>query len=1207
MGLLQPGQCVKHYLVLDKIGQGGMGAVYKAEDRKLGRFVAIKFLPEDAAQNEKAKSRLLQEARSASVLSHPNIVTIYSIDDHDGQDFIVMEYVEGQTLRGVIERGGLPLAQLFDLALQLADALATAHSYGIIHRDIKSENILLTPSGRAKVLDFGLAKSVKPTIEKLGEEAPTRIDITRAGALIGTVPYMSPEQTRGEPLDAASDVFSLGCVLYEAATGRLPFIGASALAVMHDIASVDPPPPSALRPDIPVEFDLVVERALAKDKGQRYASGAELAEALKILQASSSLSGERRPLAETPIAQPSIEEHAAPVGRAPELKKLGELLQRAIGGSGRVLFITGEPGIGKSALVSHFMRRTRQENPGLVISRGRCVEQYGTGEAYLPFLDAIGALLTSAGRERIIALLRTYAPTWCLQFPAAFVSSTAFEKAQEVSAGATKERMLREMGDMLAALAATSPVVLVLEDLHWADASSVDLLRHLSERISDQHLLIVGTYRAGDVELNDHPIRMCKLEMEAHNLSEEIELASLTRRNVEVFLDSRFNPNDFPAELAALIHDKTEGHPLFVTSLVQFLVERGDIAGAGNRWALVRPLAAMDMEAPENVRSMICKKLESLADDDRRALQYASVEGEEFLSTVVAELLGTDDLELEERLAEVEKNYRLIEKMGEEELPDGSLVTRYRFSHALYQNVLYADLVSKRRMLLHRQAGAKLAAHYGQQSSRIAAQLAVHFERGRDYERAAQHHERAGDNAANLYASAEAAEHYGRAISLIEKLPEEQRGTPLLTFYQKRGKANLALGRFTEAVEDYTEMLDEARRQGSPNQESAALNALSMTLFYSHRLDEITERADEILRAAERAQSDALRIEAMQVLALKHLGSGELAEAKRMLDDIISSARTLEHKPVLLTGLAWRGILHFFQTEYLEAEAMLLETQNLARELHDAFLLLESYFVLGMVRGNQGRMSEALSTFEEALEIARRYGDQFWSPRIPNCIGWLYRELLDFEQAVSYDRQGLEVGRTANVLEAQANSLINLGIDHRHTGESEQTASVFREVENIFRRDAWFRWRYNIRLQAGACEHHLAGGDLVKAEEHAERLLETAAHYGARKYIAVAHKLLSEIAVARNDFQTAEAELDAALGEIETHPVPIVAWKVYAAVGRLRARTGDEGEARRAFARAADIVQEIAGNVREERLRSVFLNAAPVREVLENAGEAVAA
>ncbi|MBA3321230.1 MAG: AAA family ATPase, partial [Pyrinomonadaceae bacterium] len=787
-----------------------------------------------------------------------------------------------------------------------------------------------------------------------------------------------------------------------------------------------PPPPSALKPDLPREFDVIVELALAKDRERRYQSASELAEALRSLKGAAAQQNFDGLMVTSGKPAPGIESESF-VGREAELMKLDELLRKAISGSGSVVFITGEPGIGKTAFVERFLHHARKSYSGLLAARGRCVEQYGTGEAYLPFLDAIGALLAGPGRERTVAFLRTYAPTWCLQFPAALISTAAMESLQQETGGVSKDRMLREMGDALRALAANTPTVLLLEDLHWADPSSVDLLRHLCQRAGDLRLLIVGTFRPDDVELSDHPLKSYMVEMRAHNLCEEIALGALDAEHVARYLDARFSPHDFPAELSALIGRKTEGHPLFATSLVDFLAGSGGIVKSGDgRWSLARPLSEMDVEAPESVRSMIRKKLEALSEEDRLALQYASVEGEEFLSTVVAHLLDTDDLALEERFAVVERMHHLIVARGEEELPDGTLATRYRFAHALYQNVLYGDLISKRRIQLHRKAGEQLARHYGAQTARIAAQLAMHFERGRDFGRAVEHLTHAAGNAAKLYANAEAAEYYGRALGLVEKLPDEEQEKTRLELYQKRGAAHLALGRFQPAVDDYTEMLDAARRLGSPAAESAALNALTMTLFYSHRLDEITARVDEVLRAAERAGSEALRVEALQVIALKHLGYGELDQARPMLDEIIGSARRLAHKRVLLTGLAWRGILHFFQTEYTLAEEMLTEAQSLAKELHDGFLLLESYFVLGMVRGNQGRMSEALATFNEGLEIARRYGDQFWSPRMPNCIGWIYRELQDFDRALEYNQQGLEVGREAQVLEAQANSLINL-------------------------------------------------------------------------------------------------------------------------------------------------------------------------------------
>ncbi|HMH42821.1 MAG TPA: serine/threonine-protein kinase, partial [Pyrinomonadaceae bacterium] len=336
-------QMFLHYRVVDKIGSGGMGEVFKAEDTRLGRTVALKVLPTKANDDATAKRRFLKEAQAASALNHPNIVTIHAIEEADGVDFIVMEFIEGQTLKAMIEgEGALPLANLLDVGIQVAEALGAAHEIGLVHRDVKAANIVVTPRGRAKVLDFGLAKIVLTIADGVDAEAPTLMNLTGEGTVLGTAFYMSPEQTRGETLDARSDIFSLGSVLYEAATRSLPFTGPSILGVMHAIATADPTPPSRVRPELPREFDLIVERALAKDRERRYASVDEMGEALRNLRAS--LTGQWTGI---PIIYDKdlIESSGnAFVGREPELKKLEEFLEQAIAGAGRVVFITGEPG-----------------------------------------------------------------------------------------------------------------------------------------------------------------------------------------------------------------------------------------------------------------------------------------------------------------------------------------------------------------------------------------------------------------------------------------------------------------------------------------------------------------------------------------------------------------------------------------------------------------------------------------------------------------------------------------------------------------------------------------------------------------------------------------------------------------------------------------------------------------------------------------------
>ena len=1191
-----------HYRLVSKIDSGGMGEVYKAEDTKLGRAVAIKLLLASDNQKSTARRRFLQEAQSASALNHPNIVTIHAIEEADGLDFIVMEMVEGTTLKSLIYgEGALPLMRLLDLGIQTAEALEAAHEINIIHRDIKSSNILVTSRGQAKVLDFGLAKTVRTIASSVDHDAPTLTNLTDEGTVLGTAAYMSPEQTRGQVLDRRSDIFSLGCVLYEAATRTLPFTGPSMLAVMHAIATHAPSPPSLLRPDLPKELDLILERAMAKDKEKRYSAAAEMAHALRSLR--STVTGEW--LGGPIIFDKDLAGSSSTpfVGRGPELSKLEGILQQAIDGSGRIVFITGEPGIGKTSLGDEFLKRARARFPGLSVSRGRCVEQYGTGEAYLPFLDAVGSLLEGPARDRLAAIMRTSAPTWCWQLPTAFTSTGAIETLQQETIGATKERMMREMGDALALFATTSPVVILLEDLHWADPSSVDLLRHLCQRISNQRLLITGTFRPEDIERSNHPLKGLKDEMQTHQLCEEMALDSFTVSHIQDYLNDLFAPHGFPPEFAERIHEKTEGHPLFAMNLLQYLQERGDIAKTNEHWSLSRPLAEIELEVPQSVRSMISKKVDALGENERRTLEYASVEGQEFLSTVAARLLGVDEVDLEELLARIEKNHRMIVSRGEEELPDGSLATRYRFAHALYQNFLYDGLVTKRKTMLHKQAGETLLQHYGKRAPHLAAPLALHFERGREFPRAVEFLIHAGDNATALYANAEAAEHYTRALGLAEKLPAEGQAETKATLYAKRGATNMALSRFDESIDDYRRMLKHQQVFDSPEKQAGGLIALATTLFFAHRLEEMELRVNEALDAAKRAGSEKLRLDTMGLMALKHAAYGELAQGRPILDDVIKSSRAIDHKQGLLTGLTWRGCIHFFQTEYELAIECELEARKLASKLRDGFLLLTSMFFLGLSYGNLGRISDAIATLEEAIQMAGRNGDGFWFPRMPNCIGWMHRELQDFEGALKYDQEGLRIARQYHVLEAEANSLINLGIDHTIGGRPDETAAAFSETRNIFEHDAWFRWRYNIRLEAATGWHWLRQGNVDKAEEFSRRLLDTANEHQVHKYIAEAHRLQAQIAIVRGDFDTAASEFAKGLEELEAHPAPLVAWRTYADLGHLHQKRGEATSAQSAFRRAAEIIDACAASVSDEVLRASFLNSQIVREVKAGAGK----
>ena len=274
---------ISHFRILEKLGSGGMGEVFRAEDITLGRLVAIKFLPEKFSRDSQAVERFRREARAISVLNHPNICTIYETGESDGQHFLAMELLDGHTLRTYLHTQPLTVPTILDFAFQIADALDAAHSRGVIHRDIKPENIIVTARGQIKILDFGLAKLTEayflvPEIAGASAftTAPSMESLTNPGTTPGTVAYMSPEQLRGEPIDARSDLFSFGCVMYEMATKRRAFEGETYPAIIHSILHSNPVDAAAVNRNVPPQLDRIISKALQKDPGTRFASAAEM-------------------------------------------------------------------------------------------------------------------------------------------------------------------------------------------------------------------------------------------------------------------------------------------------------------------------------------------------------------------------------------------------------------------------------------------------------------------------------------------------------------------------------------------------------------------------------------------------------------------------------------------------------------------------------------------------------------------------------------------------------------------------------------------------------------------------------------------------------------------------------------------------------------------------------------------------------------------
>ena len=443
-----------------------------------------------------------------------------------------MELLPGETLAARVRRGPLSPAEALDVAEDLLAALGALHEAGVVHRDLKPSNIFLTPHG-AKLLDFGLAR------EQPGDVAralATATDNTRPGLIIGTPGYMAPEQILGRPVDARADLFAAGVVLYEALVGQPPFPGENAVQALSRTLYDDPPPLAGT--PVLAALDAPIRRAMAKKAAERYGSARDMAER----PAGGGEDGRAR------LPDPGPRGVRRSGGGARAGWTSGS--PRPWRGPGSVAFVTGERGVGKTALVGEFLRRVRAGGSPATVVAGRCREAAGPGEAFQPFYDALGRLLTSRGRDQASELLRTYAPTICVQMPAGLMPDPDGSLHRQ-AAGATKERFIREAGDFMKAAGRGFPIIFFLEDLQWADAASVDMLHHLGCRLARQRMLIVGTFRQADVDAASPSHEALRRRPPARGAARELAVGALTPENVEAYLGGRFPRTAFRPSAAA--------------------------------------------------------------------------------------------------------------------------------------------------------------------------------------------------------------------------------------------------------------------------------------------------------------------------------------------------------------------------------------------------------------------------------------------------------------------------------------------------------------------------------------------------------------------------------------------------------------------------------------------------------------------------------
>lgn len=744
------------------------------------------------------------------------------------------------------------------------------------------------------------------------------------------------------------------------------------------------------------------------------------------------------------------------VGRQPELERLRACLDEAGGGERQVIFIAGEPGIGKTSLVEVFLS---QVDSDWSVARGQCIEQYGAGEAYLPVVEALGGLARNSESALSLALVRRHAPSWLAQFPA--LTDGAEPPPEPRVRGASAQRRLREAADLIAAVAAQTPLILVFEDLHWSDHSTLNFLSTVARRQEAARLLLIATYRAGDVD-GQSPLRPLTQELLAHGQAQEVALEGLAPPEVAEYVDARFAEHSLTPRFADVLHRLTEGNPLFVVNLVEDLIGQRALAPVEGVWTLRLEENDIAAQVPNNSRRLIERQMARLGGEEQRVLEAAAVAGVQFSAAAIAPALDADVEQVEELCNELARRESFLSRGGIEEWPDGTRSARYRFRHALYQQLWFERVSARRQQRFHLRVGERLETAYTHRAAEIAAELAVHFDQGRDFCRALTYHRLAAQNAGQRSAHQEAADHLNQALAALSYLSGNHERDHQELALQIALSVPLTATRgyaAPEVARTYTRALELCKQAaGTPLTVQASLG---LWVFYYARADLETAQslANRCLEQARRLDAEELMLDAHNAVGASALWRGEFAFAREHLEHSVALHDPNRHPSYVsydvsdpgvacLSHLGWTLWCLGYPDQALHRGR---EAIALAEKLAHPYSIAYANDFAAALHGFRREKEQARDRAETAIVLSRDHGFPFWLAMGAILRGWASTG-PDLQAAAADEmRQGLaafqaigmEIGRPA-FFALLAEALLECGQVQEASQTLEEAAAVVR-------------------------------------------------------------------------------------------------------------------------------------------------------------------
>jgi DNA-binding winged helix-turn-helix (wHTH) protein/tetratricopeptide (TPR) repeat protein len=884
------------------------------------------------------------------------------------------------------------------------------------------------------------------------------------------------------------------------------------------------------------------------------------------------------------------------VGREAALSQLKDALNKVSQGQRQIVFITGEAGIGKTTLVDVF-NQSAAFGANVRVARGHCLEGFGGKESYYPIMEALGQLLRHPDGEPIVQAFVDRAPTWLIQFPS-LVKADQREALEREILGATRQRMVREICEALETITAQNPLVLILEDLHWADPSTLDFISALARRRGPSKLLLLATYRPADVIISRSPLKALKQDLIVHNLCHEISLERLEESDVAEYLAIQFADGNFPSALANLIYRHSGGNALFMVTIVQDMVKKGLLAEASGKWELTTRLEEVEPNVPETLQQLIEVQFERLGSAEQGILRSASVAGDRFSVWALTTAVSIEPGGIEAACEALAERQQFIKAVGIHELANGEVSAHYEFRHSLYREVLYRRLSNVARSKLHHLLGQRLEPLCIPCELELATELAAHFEGGHDYEQAVRYLIVAAENAARRLAHRDSIEILRHAHELVAKPSSKVTAELEIQILDSLGDAHFALGAMAASSEAYAVAASRAADAGLKTVQVLSLTCAMNPLGFIDPAKGIAalEQAVEVgmcvddpallartqmLAAAYRLVFDTWRQEDADLCASTH------ETLLRLGDTDTRSYQRMIYAHVLALQGNYRESLETFEA-------------GISRVDNDISMIARYIAFLGktLVLMQTGRLGDVVRIARAEKKLAEKNGSAPWLFEFREA--WARTLALDYAGARKICGAINESGTNFITPQLMTIDRIAAGCIELDRQEYNQAIQHFQEVrEDDLTPKFLLHWIFRMKAQLETANAWLLSGDISKALAEADGFFEAAMSTADPNPQALAWDLKARVAMAEKNWAGARESIQQALAIVDKFEILVAAWQVHATAWQLYCQAKEIKLADSNRKRAETCILRIANSFApDEPLRASFLSAPQIARVL---------